>query len=122
MKYSTLISSAVVSAGLIFVAAHPAKADDNDKDKDNNNRIDVKLSGFNENPLALSSPATAQFNAKIDRFAQTITYELSYKDFPAPAVNPPATNPTQSHIHFGSRSQSGGISVFLCSNLGNGPA
>ena len=29
---------------------------------------------------------------------------------------------TQAHIHFGSPSQVGGISVFLCTNLGNGPA
>jgi len=29
---------------------------------------------------------------------------------------------TQSHIHFGARGQSGGISLFLCTNLGNGPA
>ncbi len=28
----------------------------------------------------------------------------------------------QAHIHIGGPSQSGGISVFLCSNLGNGPA
>jgi hypothetical protein len=31
-------------------------------------------------------------------------------------------NVTQSHIHFGQRSVNGGISVFLCTNLGNGPA
>ena len=28
----------------------------------------------------------------------------------------------QAHIHIGQRHQSGGISVFLCTNLGNGPA
>jgi hypothetical protein len=28
----------------------------------------------------------------------------------------------QAHIHFGQISVNGGISVFLCSNLGNGPA
>ena len=31
-------------------------------------------------------------------------------------------NVTQAHIHFGQKDVSGGISVFLCSNLGNGPA
>jgi CHRD domain len=31
-------------------------------------------------------------------------------------------NITQSHIHFGQRSVNGGISVFFCTNLGNGPA
>ena len=29
---------------------------------------------------------------------------------------------TQSHIHFGQKSVTGGVSVFFCSNLGNGPA
>ena len=28
----------------------------------------------------------------------------------------------QAHIHLGGRHQSGGISAFLCTNLGNGPA
>ncbi len=28
----------------------------------------------------------------------------------------------QAHIHIGGAAQSGGISVFLCTNLGNGPA
>ena len=27
----------------------------------------------------------------------------------------------QAHIHLGQRAQSGGIAVFLCTNLGNGP-
>jgi len=31
-------------------------------------------------------------------------------------------NIAQSHIHFGQRGVAGGISVFLCTNLGNGPA
>ena len=29
---------------------------------------------------------------------------------------------TQSHIHLGQKDVSGGVSVFFCSNLGNGPA
>ena len=29
---------------------------------------------------------------------------------------------TQAHIHFAQKSVNGAISVFLCSNLGNGPA
>jgi hypothetical protein len=28
----------------------------------------------------------------------------------------------QAHIHFGQRHTNGGISIFLCTNLGNGPA
>jgi hypothetical protein len=73
-----------------------------------------RLSGYNEVPLALSTASTAEFRARISRAQDAITYTLSYSALEG-AV-------TQSHIHFGSASQSGGISVFLCSNLGNGPA
>jgi hypothetical protein len=73
-----------------------------------------ELSGYQETPLALSTPGKGTFEARIDRHAQSISYRLSYSDLEA-AV-------TQAHIHFGAESQSGGISVFLCSNLGNGPA
>jgi hypothetical protein len=41
-------------------------------------------------------------------------YRLSYRDL--------STAVQQAHIHFGQRNVAGGISVFLCSNLGNGPA
>jgi hypothetical protein len=72
------------------------------------------LSGYQETPLALSTPGKGTFKARIDRHGQSISYRLSYADLEA-AV-------TQAHIHFGAEGQSGGISVFLCSNLGNGPA
>ena len=71
-----------------------------------------QLSGYAETPLALSSSAGGQFRIQVK--GQEITWRLSYEDF--------GTTVTQSHIHFGSPAQSGGISVFLCTNLGNGPA
>jgi hypothetical protein len=40
--------------------------------------------------------------------------ELSYADFQGTVQ--------QSHIHFGQPAVNGGIGVFLCTNLGNGPA
>src|SRR5262249_58741542 len=43
-----------------------------------------------------------------------IDWQLSYADLQG-AVQ-------QSHIHFGAAGTTGGITVFLCSNLGNGPA
>ena len=43
-----------------------------------------------------------------------ITYSLSYSALEGTV--------TQAHIHLGSPAQVGGISVFFCSNLGNGPA
>jgi hypothetical protein len=91
-------------------AAQAAWADD---DRDGR-RIRAKLSGFNEDPLTLSTPASGSFRGRVDRRAMAIEYDLSYEGTP--------TAVTQAHIHFGGQHQSGGISVFLCSNLGNGPA
>ncbi len=78
------------------------------------NVIRVQLVGYAETPLALSSPASGQFRLQINDQKQEITWQLSYADFP--------TAVTQAHVHFGSPAQTGGISFFLCSNLGNGPA
>ena len=76
--------------------------------------IKAVLSGYNEDPLVLSTTGTGKFTAKLDRKSQELNYELSYEDLQGSI--------TQSHIHLGGRSQSGGIMVFLCTNLGNGPA
>ena len=74
----------------------------------------VRLSGYQETPNALNTPAKGRFSATIDNQAQTISYKLSYSGFTGTV--------TQAHIHFGHRFSSQGIAVFLCSNLGNGPA
>jgi len=75
----------------------------------------ASLAGTHEAPSSLSSPARGSFRAEIDEEAGTLTYRLSYEGFVAPVTV------QQAHIHFGERHLVGGISVFLCSNLGNGP-
>jgi hypothetical protein len=72
-----------------------------------------RLSGYEEIPT-LSTPANGEFKLSIDRLSQTIDYELSYRGFETPVL--------QAHIHLGARAFNGGISLFLCTNLGNGPA
>jgi CHRD domain-containing protein len=72
-----------------------------------------RLSGFEEDPAPISTNGSGQFRAQIDDRQKQITYRLSYTALEG-AVQ-------QAHIHFGGKAQSGGISVFLCSNLGNGP-
>jgi hypothetical protein len=74
----------------------------------------AELNGYNEVPLTISSPGNGTFRATIDRSTQTISYRLTYADLP--------TTVQQAHIHFGRRFIAGGISAFLCTNLGNGPA
>lgn len=69
------------------------------------------LTGYEEVP-AFSTGAGGGFRAFISPDESMVTWELSYD----------ATSVTQSHLHFGQVGVSGGISVFLCTNLGNGPA
>jgi hypothetical protein len=76
-------------------------------------RIDERLSGFQETP-ALSTPGRGEFRASVDKSAQEIRYRLQFSDLES-AV-------TQAHIHFENATNAGPVVVFLCSNLGNGPA
>ena len=78
------------------------------------NTLHERLAGYSETPLAISTTGDGRFRVNINERAQEISYELSYADLEGTV--------TQAHIHFGSVSQTGGISVFLCTNLGNGPA
>lgn len=76
-------------------------------------KINEFLHGYEEVP-SVSTTATGDFEAKISRDGSRIDWELHYEDLEG-AVQ-------QAHIHFGQKGVNGGISVFLCTNLGNGPA
>ena len=76
-------------------------------------KISEFLTGYEEVP-SVSTTATGEFNAKISNDGTRIDWTLSYADLEG-AIQ-------QSHIHFGQAGVNGGISVFLCTNLGNGPA
>jgi hypothetical protein len=89
---------------LSALAALPANAD----------VLHADLSGFNETPATLSSPTTGDFQARISQDGTEIQYQLTYSGFVTPVL--------QSHLHLGRPALTGGIMVFLCSNLGNGPA
>src|SRR5262245_13995696 len=76
-------------------------------------RIAELLVGYNEVP-SVSTGASGRFNARISNDESSIAWELSYSDLEG-AVQ-------QSHLHIGNVGVNGGITVFLCTNLGNGPA
>jgi hypothetical protein len=67
-----------------------------------------RLTGYEETPVALSTPANGEFKARVSRNSETISYRLSYRGF--------ESDVTQAHIHFGARATTGGISVWLCGN------
>ena len=76
-------------------------------------KISEFLTGYEEVP-SVSTTASGEFNAKISNDGSRIDWTLSYEDLEG-AIQ-------QAHIHFGQAGVNGGISVFLCTNLGNGPA
>ena len=104
----TAMIGAVVAVSSVGSAA---LADDTDSSR---NFIRVELTSLQEDPLALSTTGSGEVRLFINERTQEITYRLSYEGI--------ESNVLQAHIHIGNRSQSGGVSVFLCSNLGNGPA
>ncbi|HET9478889.1 MAG TPA: CHRD domain-containing protein [Pyrinomonadaceae bacterium] len=76
-------------------------------------RISEFLTGYEETPSAVSTTGNGTFKARISNDGSQIEWELSYADLEG-AVQ-------QAHIHFGQKSVTGPITVFLCTNLGNGP-
>jgi hypothetical protein len=102
---------ATLGFGLIAMWLGSALADDrHHKDE----VVTARLVGYEEVPSSLSTPGRGRFRAVIDEDAQTITYRLTYGGLEADV--------TQAHIHFGQKHTAGGISVFLCANVGTPPA
>ena len=97
-----------VGVAVVGVAATTAAAIAGDRAQ-----LRTSLSGYEEVP-AVSSTGGGDFRAAIDRHSDTIRYRLSFSGIEG--------NTLQSHIHLGQKGVNGGITVFLCSNLGNGPA
>jgi CHRD domain len=94
---------AVLAVGTVAIATNGGR------------KIDERLTGYEETPLPISTTGSGKFEAQISRFQDKITYRLSYSDLEGDVQ--------QAHIHFGhEKGAAGGISVFLCTNLGNGPA
>jgi hypothetical protein len=107
-----LLAAAV--GGVLLVAAAATATVANAGEDGDSSSIRERLSGYQEDPLTLSTTGTGRFVATGDTAAQQISYRLSYAALEGSVL--------QAHIHLGQRAQSGGISVFLCTNLGNGPA
>ena len=96
-------------AGLLLVLAAGAAAAQ---------EYTARLSGFfeigpiNNNTGAILTNGTGRLRLDVDQ--NSATYSLTYSGL--------TSNVLQAHIHFGKVHDAGGIFVFLCTNLGNGPA
>jgi hypothetical protein len=104
MSIPSLRCTPALLAATTAIACVAAVADDA-------RRVRANLSGYQEVASSLNTPGSGRFEGKFS--GDTMSYELSYSGLPGV---------TQAHIHFGARGTNGGVSVFLCSNLGNGPA
>jgi CHRD domain len=91
----------LVASGLVIAAAMAVS----------NPNVKATLTGYQEVP-AVSSDADGKFEAKVSRGDGPIRYELRYRRVP---------DVTQAHLHFAQTAVDGGIVVFICSNLDNGP-
>jgi hypothetical protein len=77
-------------------------------------KLRASLTGIQEvASLTVITDGTGTFSATINDDS-TITYTLTYKNLSSALK--------QAHIHIGATKISGGVSIFLCTNLGNGPA
>ena len=74
----------------------------------------ARMVGFQEVPLAIFSQGKGTLVLNLDKNARTITFKETFSGLSAPV--------TQSHIHFGKAHVTGGVTVFFCTNLANGPA
>jgi hypothetical protein len=104
-----LLEAGLVAAAVTFSAGY-GYADD----------FAARLNGFNElgalnaETGAILSAGTGKLDLQLDKNAGTASYTLTYSGLSAPV--------TQAHIHFGKVHVPGGVMVFFCTNLGNGPA
>jgi hypothetical protein len=78
-----------------------------------NVRARETLTGYEEVP-ALSTPGVGDFQIDLNQAGDALDYRLTFSGL--------ETDATQAHIHFENRTNNGNIVVFLCTNLGNGPA
>ena len=102
------VAQLLVLAVLVSVTAVPAFAQG-----DPDGTAVTRLRSFDEVP-AVSTSGGGRFNATISDDGEVVDWELSYFNLEGVV--------TQAHIHFAQRGVNGGIVLFFCSNLGNGPA
>jgi CHRD domain len=92
------VAAAVAIVSIVSVVATTALAG-------NGRNFEVELTGFEEVP-AVSTVASGEFEARINRSEQRVDYRLSYEDLEAPVLF--------AHIHIGQKDVNGGVTVFLC--------
>lgn len=107
MHVRVRLAVAVAVTGAMAVAGTAAVAGGGPK------QLRASLDGYQEVP-AVSTTGSGAFRAVVTRAGDGFGYRMSYSALEGDVL--------QAHIHLGQPAVNGGVSVFLCSNLGNGPA
>ncbi|WHM40856.1 CHRD domain-containing protein [Streptomyces sp. BPTC-684] len=103
------LTTAIAVGGTVAATASSSAADSSASSRQS--VFHARLTGYEEDPLVLSTAGSGMLKAVVNDKAQEISYRLTYAKL---------GTVTQSHIHFGGRAQSGGVSAFLCAGPGSG--
>jgi hypothetical protein len=109
MRFKLLAAATLMAAPFMLLGANADATE-----------FSANFSGFEEvgalnaETGAILSNGKATLDLDLNRQAQTLTFSLTFSGLSAPVL--------QSHIHFGKRHVPGGVIVFFCTNLNNGPA
>ena len=101
MRCKLLASAALLAAPFILFGTRV-----------NAEEFTARMVGFQE-VAAIFSRGQGMLQLDLDKKARTITFKETFSGLSSPV--------TQSHIHFGKIHVVGGITVFFCTNLNNGP-
>jgi hypothetical protein len=101
MRCKLLASAALLAAPFILFGTRA-----------NAEEFTARMVGFQE-VAAIFSRGQGMLQLDLDKKARTITFKETFSGLSSPV--------TQSHIHFGKIHVVGGITVFFCTNLNNGP-
>ena len=107
MHFRVKLAVAVAVTAAMAIAGTAAVAGGGSK------QLRASLDGYQEVPV-VSTTGHGAFRATVTQTDDGFAYRLSYAALEGDVQ--------QAHIHLGQPAVNGGISVFLCSNLGNGPA
>src|SRR3954447_22108174 len=107
MRHSKAAVVAAVADGAAGFTAAATVAGDHKRD------FRTEMISYEE-VRAVTTQGNGQVDVEVARDGQSLRFVEHYRALESPV--------TQSHIHFGQKDVNGGIVIFFCSNLGNGPA
>jgi hypothetical protein len=95
---------------LVAFCVFALSGDSRTRAEEERTRFAAALTGYQETPLTLASPASGEFTATLSEDRQSVSFELSYSGF--------ETDVLVAHIHLGAPATTGGVTVFFCGGGG----